>query len=323
MQTRIAAIALGLVCAAGLVRAQDPNAPANSPAETPASPPAATPPNPLPAASEAKPALGTITVEARRQLGEAVSHFVSGVVAHYGNDSLARWDVPVCPLVAGLPRERGEYILWRISQIAAAAHVPLAGEKCRPNLYVVVTAQPDLLLKKWWRRDPNLYDTGNGMGYVSAFLRSTHPIRGWYNAELLAADGGAVTPDALIAGLSGAALETMQVPAIQISTATRLEHSALKGLSSVIIVVDTNRARGVTVGQLADYIAMTGLAEIRIDADPGSAPSILSLFEPSGKHPPGLTSWDQALLESLYATDQASVLQISNIKTDMLKHIAP
>jgi hypothetical protein len=36
-----------------------------------------------------------------------------------------------------------------------------------------------------------------------------------------------------------------------------------------------------------------------------------------------MTSWDEALLKALYATDQSSVLQISNIKTDMLKRIAP
>jgi hypothetical protein len=292
---RSASLALGLLCAAAAARGQAPSAPA----------------------------LGTITVEARRQLDEQVSHFVAGVVAHHGNDSLARWDVPICPLVGGLPREHGEFILGRISEIAAAVHAPLAGAKCRANLYVVATAQPDLLLKKWWHRDPNLYDTGNGMGYVNAFLRSTRAIRGWYNAELLASDGGAVTPDSLVAALSGTALETMQVPAIQISTATRLRYSALKGLSSVIIVVDTNRARGVTFGQLADYIAMVGLAEIRVDSDPRDAPSILGLFQPSGPRPSGMTSWDEALLKALYATDQSSVLQISNIKTDMLKRIAP
>lgn len=46
----------------------------------------------------------------------------------------------------------------------------------------------------------------------------------------------------------------------------------------MIIVVDSNRMQGVNAGQLADYVAMVGLAEIRVDADTGPVPTILQLF---------------------------------------------
>jgi len=49
--------------------------------------------------------------------------------------------------VSGLPREEGEFILGRVLDIARAARVPRAGKQCRPNLYILVNAQPQELLK--------------------------------------------------------------------------------------------------------------------------------------------------------------------------------
>src|SRR5581483_9714833 len=99
------------------------------------------------------------------------------------NDSLERWNTPICPLVAGLSREQGEFVLQRVSQIARDAHAPLGPERCRPNLYIVITDNPDLLLEKWSRRDRHLLNTCNGMGYVKEFLHSRQPVRVYYNAR--------------------------------------------------------------------------------------------------------------------------------------------
>lgn len=92
----------------------------------------------------------TVTIEAQRrnELKRQISRFVSSVVVSYLHDSLARWDRPICPLVAGLPADRGEFLLARVSEIARASHAPLAGEHCRPNFYIVVAANPELLLRK-------------------------------------------------------------------------------------------------------------------------------------------------------------------------------
>src|SRR5882724_7314509 len=78
-----------------------------------------------PPASESK-ALDTITVEAARdheKLERQVNKFVSGIAVERRDESLANWqpEIPMCPLVAGLPREDGEYMLTRLSQIAASA----------------------------------------------------------------------------------------------------------------------------------------------------------------------------------------------------------
>jgi hypothetical protein len=67
--------------------------------------------------SNSKPGIDTVTIDAQRerQLKLQISNFVSGLVVKYMNDSLERWDSPICPLVAGLTSEQGEFILARVS----------------------------------------------------------------------------------------------------------------------------------------------------------------------------------------------------------------
>jgi len=102
---------------------------------------------------------------------------------------------------------------------------------------------------------------------------------------------------------------------------TRLRYNAVQTLTSVIVVVDSNRVSGIDIGQLADYIAMAGFAQIHLDADTGTAPTILSLFRPSDQRPQGLSPWDESFLHSVYTTNQASVMQESAIKRGMFEQI--
>ncbi|HTT02021.1 MAG TPA: hypothetical protein VMG11_07995 [Steroidobacteraceae bacterium] len=275
-------------------------------------------------ANDSQSASSTVTIEARRHLERQVSHFVSSVVVHYMYDSLVRWDTPICPLVAGLARERGEFLLARISQVATAAGAKLDGERCSPNFYVMVTPEPDRLLKVWFARDPSLYNRANGLGHMQEFMHSQQPIRSWYNAGFHSADGVPLAPGVLdvISSLS-AGLEILSVPMSTSLTGTRLKYSAVQVLSSVIIVVDLNRTRELSVGQLADYVAMIGLAEIRPDGDTQGIPTILRLFHDDASPPQGLSDWDRALLYSLYHTSQASVMQSGAIKRSMVARIAP
>src|SRR5262249_4026254 len=102
---------------------------------------------------------------------------------------------------------------------------------------------------------------------------------------------------------------------------SRLHYGAVQELTSVIVVVDTRQTTNRNMGQLADYVAMVGLAQIRVAADPGTAPSILRLFQESEPQPRGLSPWDEAFLHSLYATSQSSVLEVAMIKRRMFDQI--
>jgi hypothetical protein len=106
--------------------------------------------------------LDQITVQAQRdreKLKHEVDTFVSSVIVpplNYG-DTLWRWEDKVCPLVAGLSKQQGEFVLARLSQIVKSAGAPLGSETCKPNFYVIVASDPELLLQEWWHRDPDLF----------------------------------------------------------------------------------------------------------------------------------------------------------------------
>jgi hypothetical protein len=263
------------------------------------------------------PHIDTITVEAARHreaVERQVKAFVAQIAAKPYDASLARWQmvVPMCPLVAGLSREDGEYILARVSKIAAAAGAPLAAEHCKPNLYIVVSADPDALIKAWNKRDVWMFgdEPEQGGTKVRKFLNSNSPIRVWYNAELYSEEG---TP-----------LGNTEGRVNLRARATRITFNDTRDLTSALIMVDGPRARGVNFGQIASYIAMIGLAEIRADPEVADAPTILHLFSRSeNERPAGLSTWDEAFLKALYHTEHTDKQQLAEIKTAMVQEIAP
>lgn len=282
------------------------------------------PPPPAPTRAP-RSSLGEITIQGLRQrhaLGAAVDHFVFSTLVSLGHDPYARWDSAVCPLVAGLTRDQGDFILERITQAALSAHVPLAGAHCRANLLVVVTDRPHLLLKKWWARDRVMYDTRNGIAPVHAFIASTRPVHVWYNTALGCSSQPLDTADQVGAlAAAGILIEGGSGVVCGHGVDTLLKTATVRGFSSVIVVVDTKQMRGVTLGQLAAYVALTGLAEVNLSAHDGAIPTILQLFQ-AGAHPPlDLTAWDRALLYGLYNTRQASMLQATEINGAVLKAV--
>ena len=272
-------------------------------------PPTAEPLQP-PASESGKSDLETVTISAQQRqelIEQQISKFVSSITLSARDESLARWWVPICPLVAGMSREGGEFVLARLSEVAREAGAPLAPEKCAPNFLVILTSEPDLLLKKFWARYPRLFNDERGIGGIHHFVNTHRPVRVWYNATSgcvdpqtsYAVDGGKTYPSCTQGG-------------------SRLTWESVRKITLAIVVADTGLVKDLSVGQLADYIAMVGMAQIRESAKPGDAPTILRLFSESGAaRPVGLSRWDQAFLKSLYATDPANITQTSEIKFNM------
>src|SRR6516165_2091808 len=184
---------------------------------------------PRAADSSGKPPLDTVTVEGKRERKEVereVNEFVFAVTVRSLHDSLSRWNTPVCPLVAGLPKDQGAFVLARLSQIATSAKVPLAGEHCNANFYIVVTSQPEELVKKWQSRDRRMFDTRNGMGHLRRFTDTPRAVRVWYNVGFASPDGKPITSDSLAGALVGSSfgmnLQMANIPTNSVSMATRL-----------------------------------------------------------------------------------------------------
>jgi hypothetical protein len=80
--------------------------------------------------------------------------------------------------------------------------------------------------------------------------------------------------------------------------------------------------KDVTFAQVAAYVAMVGLLQMRPQANVGDAPTILNLFAGAGKAPPGLTAWDESFLRAVYATRITDKAQIAEIKIAMVQDVA-
>lgn len=261
--------------------------------------------------------IDTVTVERMRQrelLERQVGTFVSSITLPNREESLARWQEPVCPLVAGLSLEQGTFVFERIVQVAKQAGVLLAPNDCRPNLVVVMTREPEALLKRWWSRNRSVFNTDRGVAGIKHTIRTPAPVRVIYNACSVPSGLPNMSARSVVGlcGLSG-------VPG------SRLRWSVVRVLYSVIVVVDKEQTGHLELGALTDYIAMISLAQIRRDPDLDTAPTtILRLFDESNAQPPQeLSGWDRAFLKSLYATDPGLVTQKSAMKRLMTVALEP
>jgi hypothetical protein len=273
----------------------------------------------------------SITVEGnqRAELRHEVDSFVNHALTHpHWTDALLRWDHPLCPLVAGLPREAGEFILRRVSTIAVAVHAPIGKQDCKPNLFIIVAARPDALLKLWWNRNPRLFDIGYGIQPVKRFIETPRPVRVWRNDYEVDADMGTMFTE-LLAQSAGNSMGAIEYPAqTRPALGSRLTRTVVRNIGSAIVVVDSAQVQNVGIGQLADYVTLVGLAEINVEAETGSAPTLLTLFRaPPEQRPAQMTPWDRALLRGLYSTRQKDTTQMSELETyalnDLLAHPAP
>lgn len=276
--------------------------------------------DPQPAA-ESSPS--TVTIEGRKQK-EMIEHqiqaFVNSITISSFNESLPRWERPICPLIAGLPRDEGEFFLARLSQVARDAGARLASPQCsRPNFLVVVTAEPEVLLRKWRHKDARLFVTDRGG--IEPFISTPRPIRVWHNTGRFCQGGETYLnwQSNMVTLVTGVCRG--------VTGGTHLQWNdglGTRQIGSAIVVVDAKRIDGLNIGQLSDYIAMTGLAPVRLKPSSGDAPTILQLFADTGAaKPASLSSWDQSFLSALYHTDPRSVMQINEITFKLYRDLVP
>ncbi len=82
---------------------------------------------------------------------------------------------------------------------------------------------------------------------------------------------------------------------------SRVARTKVSEFTYVYVILDQGRLQGMTRGQLADYVAMVGLAQIRPGARVSDAPTILKLFDDAPQAAlPHMSEWDHAFLKSLY-----------------------
>lgn len=234
-------------------------------------------------------------MQARRErLQHRISDFVAAITLPPSDESLARWGSPICVKVSGMTRSRARYLVRRLSLIARQAHMAVDRPRCEPSFLVFETRHPQAFLQKLWDRNPTVFNEDRGIPPIQRFIEQDRPVRIWYNVYSSSAAG------------------------------SRLRWETVRVIGSVVVAIDPARIRGVSRRQLADYVAMVGFAQIRDDADPHDAPTILRLFTSRPRaRPRRLSRWDRGFLKALYDTDASSVAQVGEINRRMLHDLAP
>jgi hypothetical protein len=264
--------------------------------------------------------LDTVEVHGRNEkLGKEVQNFVS-TVTQLDGELVSSWVMPLCPKVLAEDPSHAEYIRQRLMEVAA--EVPLDADTdgdCRANLFVILTSTPEEFVAEWKRRDPGMFIWRPRRGVTRS--PETLPVRTWHNVALEPADGEVT----IAAGGDTASLGSRipgGAPKYKASS-SRVRSNVSENLQSALVLVDTKKAAGVTLRQLADYIALVSYSKIDLTADFGDTNSILRLFDSddSAVRPGSLTMWDLAFLRGLYRQSFEAVQQRSAIATRMVRDL--
>lgn len=210
---------------------------------------------------------------------------------------VARWIDPICPVALEVRKDVAERVEARVRAVATEAGARVADKRCTPNFQIVFSPDAQALVKRVGARSGFFADLA--ADERALMYASTTPVRWWHIVQERTKDGMRPmtdTPPAagINAGL-GAVILGGQV--YQQYRSSILSSQIVRGIIAAKIVIDVKLAEGVPVDSVADYTALVGLAEIRLDED-APTNSILSLFSMGGARE--LTALDQTFLRALY-----------------------
>jgi hypothetical protein len=249
--------------------------------------------------------------------GDSLYQFiVHHATVHYVSTSttrnLARWRggmQSICPLTVGLDPRHSAFVTARLRALAAYVGAPVqSNPQCKNNVQIVFTSNPkqgmDEVMK--WATATATFGIrySGGMRDLLAY-RSDHAIQGWY----ITTRGGArvLNTDVAFVGLDVLPVWPQIAQKYLGSNAlgTRLGGSSGSGIGigTVILIVDTTKVVGYTIGTIADYLAMLTLSVVQSPDNCDPLPSILDLMSSScgtREMPTAITAGDLAFLKALY-----------------------
>jgi hypothetical protein len=220
----------------------------------------------------------------RNELVRKAATFVFGIAAvDFYEQYPPIWNVPVCPLVTGLPREQGVFVFWRLSEIARAAGARVGGEECHPNLFIFVTDHPKELLRTMKsRRFLVIFGTATP-SHVDQFINEPGAVKVWHNT---------------LQGSIGTGPVNVVVDRTRLHGVS--ERQLADYLGMVILAEFKSRAH------LGDAQTILKL----FDGPPQAAPE-------------GLSAWDQEFLKILYHPQWSLANPRANIARRMVGELLP
>ena len=251
--------------------------------------------------------LGDVEVTGRT-LDAMIRSFVDEVAEPNRRRGLARWDDRICIGVANLRGEPAQYIIDRVSTVAADLGVVPGEPGCTPNVIIIASDDADGLAQTLVEERRRAFRMGGsgmdrGRTALEAFVASDRPVRWWQVSMPTDSETGgrAVRIPGECSGACSAPGDF--APTISVSAASRLTTQIVDYIFRTVVILDIDQITALSGQQLADYVAMVTLAQIDPEADPSGYASILNVFEEPDAVA-GLTEWDQAYLRGLYGAER-------------------
>ena len=240
-------------------------------------------------------ALEEVVVEGRR-LEALTREFVDEVSAPPRNRGLARWRGGVCVGVSGIRQDIAQHVADHVSRVALEYGLRPGDPGCSANVVIVFAEDGQALGDAMVERRRRVFHLGvggldRGKAALDDFRFADRPVRWWHVSVPTNAETGDVA---------------IRMPGDEYPPSVRGEGRVNQGrwvrddLNKVIIVVDGEAVDGLGLPQLADYLSMVALAQIDPEGDTSGFSTILNLFD-DPLDSPGLTGWDRAYLDALYA----------------------
>ncbi len=261
----------------------------------------------------------TVTTPARPTEQELAGDSLSQFIAHHATvhyvstgtmRNLARWrggQQSICPVTVGLHPEYNAFVTARLRALAAYVGAPVqSNPQCKSNVRIIFTGNPREAMDdvmNWTTVAFGSRYSGGKRDLIA--YRSDHAIQGFY----ITTRGGAIVlnTDVALVGLDVLPVwpqinqKYLGVDAI----GTRLGGSSGSGsgIGVVILVVDTTKVAGYTIGTIADDLALLTLSVAQSPDHCDPLPSILDLMSSScgtREKPTAVTAGDLAFLKALY-----------------------
>ncbi len=245
---------------------------------------------------------GEIIVEGLRE--KEVRTFLRRAIVETG-DVVTRRSTPICIGIDNAPASLSEPIRARITENLAALGIETAPPGCRVNAVVVFHEDAHAFVNWFARRE--------GGAALRALYRPEKrrligPVRQAYAWHHIPAEAQRLRNAEQVSG--GMAGDSIGVPPISTdSTRGRIMNETTSAESThSFAVIDSDAIVGLTYAQVADWLTMQMLVEIRPQDEESEgaqtgANSILDLFTATGHNPSApleLSPIDRALLEQIY-----------------------
>jgi hypothetical protein len=252
--------------------------------------------------------IGTKPVEAK-VLEKAATPFVRAhSLPGRVSGQIARWKRGICPLTRGLSPAYNDFITARVREVAGSVGAPVDERSpCKHNIEIIFTTEPQKLLDEV-ARDHDILLGFHWTAQTKKLATFSNPLAAWY-VTATTDRAGVETTDEQQELLNGAG------PLPVFSSA----------IVNALIVADTNKLVGYTIGSISDYVAVLALSQARTLEECNDLPSILDLMRncAAGEKPEAISDVDRAYLRALYKINMRNPLffQQTEISIHMIKEL--